>query len=208
MNVLIVGCGKLGIRIAGILDHYGHTVSVLDEDEDRLQRLEATGFDGLLIAGMPMDMEVLRNAGIEACDAVAVVTADDNLNITVSQIVKEFFHVNNVVTRITDPAREAVFHNLGLRTICSTKLTCSAMVTALTQTWEEKQITFETCTMSFRMRGIDASLVGRPLEAIPMKSGEIITGVLHKDGSAALYDGRQRIILLESDRIIYTYLCD
>ena len=34
MNVLIVGCGKLGVRIAGILDHYGHTVSVLDEDED------------------------------------------------------------------------------------------------------------------------------------------------------------------------------
>lgn len=37
-----------------------------------------------------MDMDVLRDAGVESCDAVAVVTSDDNLNITVSQIVKNF----------------------------------------------------------------------------------------------------------------------
>ena len=47
----------------------------------------------MTVTGMPMDMDVLRNAGVEWCDAVAVVTPDDNLNITISQIVKTFFQV-------------------------------------------------------------------------------------------------------------------
>ena len=119
MNVLVIGCGKVGVRLAEVLSHYGHNVSI----------------DGLTITGMPMDMTVLRSAGVEACDAVAVVTSDDNLNITVSQIIKEFFGVQNVVSRISDPAREAVFHHFGLKTICSTKLTSSAIMTALTQPW-------------------------------------------------------------------------
>ena len=62
---------------------------------------------------MPLDMTVLKKAGVESCDAMAVVTPDDNLNITVSQIAQEFFGVKNVVARISDPAREKVFKSFG-----------------------------------------------------------------------------------------------
>ena len=207
MNVLVIGCGKVGVRLAEVLSHYGHNVSIVDGNAENFTRL-SDDFDGLTITGMPMDMTVLRSAGVEACDAVAVVTSDDNLNITVSQIIKEFFGVQNVVSRISDPAREAVFHHFGLKTICSTKLTSSAIMTALTQPWDEKQITFETCTMAFRVQKVESVLIGRTLDAVPVRSGEIITGVLHGNGSTTLYDGRQKIVLQPDDRIIYTYLCD
>lgn len=207
MNVLVVGCGRLGTRLAEVLDHLGHNVSIVDGNPDSFLQLDED-FDGLTVAGMPMDMQVLRSAGVEACDAVAVVTNDDNLNITVCQIVKEFFGVQNVVARISDPAREAVFHQFGLKTICHTKLACSALVTALTQPYDEKQVTFGTTTMAFQVHQPEPSLVGRTLDTIPVKLGEIITGVLHADGNATLYDGRQRIVLRDGDRIIYTYICD
>ena len=92
MNVLVVGCGKVGSRLARLLAQRGHNVSVIDREEDMFSQL-GEDFDGVTVTGMPMDMDVLRNAGVEWCDAVAVVTPDDNLNITISQIVKTFFQV-------------------------------------------------------------------------------------------------------------------
>ena len=89
MNILIIGCGNLGSVLANEFDRNGHDVSVVDENPDRIHLLHED-FDGLFVTGIAMDMDVLRDAGVESCDAVAVVTSDDNLNITVSQIVKKF----------------------------------------------------------------------------------------------------------------------
>ena len=66
----------------------------------------------------------------------------------------------------------------------------------------------QTCTMAFRVQKVESFLIGRTLDAVPVRSGEIITGVLHGNGSTTLYDGRQKIVLQPDDRIIYTYLCD
>ena len=104
MNILIIGCGNLGSVLANEFDRNGHDVSVVDENPDRIHLLHED-FDGLFVTGIAMDMDVLRDAGVESCDAVAVVTSDDNLNITVSQIVKKFFGVENVITRITNSYR-------------------------------------------------------------------------------------------------------
>ena len=112
------------------------------------------------------------------------------------------------MARISDPAREEVFHQFGLRTVCPTNLGGSAMFTALTQPWEEKQVSFNTCTVSFHLHLADSSIIGRPLSDIPTEPGESITGVLHADDSASLYDGRQNIIIQKGDRIILSYVCD
>ena len=207
MNVLVIGCGHLGSRLAEVLWHHGHHVSIVDMNEDSFRQL-SDDFDGMTVTGMPMDLTVLRSAGIEGCDAVAVVTSDDNLNITVSQIVIEFFHIENVVARVTDPAREKAFSHFGMKTVCQTKLSCGAIFTALTSSWQEKQVTFGTCTVSFQLRDVDHFLIGRTLDAVPMKAGEIITGVLDENGRVSLYDGRQKIVLNATDRIIYSRIVD
>lgn len=207
MNVLVIGCGKLGSRLANSLFHHGHTVSVVDIKPESFQRLD-DDFDGLTVIGMPMDMNVLRNAGVENCDSVAVVTSDDNLNITVSQIVREFFFVDNVVARITDPAREDVFHHFGLKTICQTNLASSAVFSAITQEIPEKQLHFGDRTIGVNAREIDPILVGRNLDSIPVKSDQTIIGVLREDGSVLLFDGRQEIVLNPKDKILYAMISD
>ena len=75
---------------------------MLDESGDNLPLLSPE-FGGVTSVGFPLDIKNLRETGIEGCDAVAVVTADDNLNITVGQIVKDFFKVPRVIARISDP---------------------------------------------------------------------------------------------------------
>ena len=97
----MVGWGR---RLAELLDHHGHDVAVVDSDADAFRMLEKD-FNGMTVTGFPMDTKVLKNAGIESCDAVAVCTPDDNLNITISQIAKEFL-VCAMVGPHFDPARE------------------------------------------------------------------------------------------------------
>lgn len=207
MNVIVVGCGRLGAKIANTLFHLGHIVSVIDQDKDSFNQLD-DDFDGIIVDGMPMDMSVLRDAGVESCDAVAVVTSDDNLNITVSEIVKEFFYVDNVIARINDPAREHVFYNLGLKTICPTNLTCGVFASAITQETMEKQMNFGVHTLGINTKEVDPRMIGRALKNMPVKTSETIIGVTSTNGELILYDGRQNIILNPKDKIIYGRITD
>ena len=60
--------------------------------------------------------------GVEQADALAAVTDDDNMNIMISQVAKEIFHVPCVMTRLYDPQREAIMRSMGLTTVCPTNL--------------------------------------------------------------------------------------
>lgn len=121
MNVVIMGCGRVGSRLAGQLDREGHLVSVVDTNSAQFQRLPAT-FSGQTIVGTGIDEDVLRRAGIEQADAFVAVTEGDNRNIMASQVAREVFRVPEVITRIYDPAREAIYRGMGLDTVCPTVL--------------------------------------------------------------------------------------
>ena len=121
MNIVILGCGRVGARLAGILDKAGHTVSVIDSSSDAFQRLNSD-FGGATHIGNGVDEEVLGRAGIRQADVFIAVTNGDNRNIMASQIAKELFKVKKVVCRIYDPIREETYHELGLETFCPTKV--------------------------------------------------------------------------------------
>ncbi len=119
MKVVILGCGRVGATLATQLEQAGHTVTVIDNNNDAFQRLSPE-FRGERITGNGVDQSVLRRAGIEEADAFAAVTNGDNRNIMASQIAKEIFHVQKVVCRIYDPIRESTYKGLGIETICPT----------------------------------------------------------------------------------------
>lgn len=204
MNILVIGCGKLGGRLADNLFRYGHIVSIVDRNPDAFKILD-DDFDGLTVVGMPMDVETLKNAGIESCDAVAAVTDDDNLNITVSQIVKEFFGIDNVVTRVIDPSREKIFNEFGLKTVCETKLSCASMLATLEESPKEKQVTFGSSTLSVFTREVDSIFIGRKVSEIPNRSGETIIGTLDKNGHVTIDDEQ---VISSKDKIIYTRIVE
>lgn len=207
MNILIVGGGLLGRKTAELLDQAGHTVSVLGETADSLTLLSPE-FGGLATVGAPMEINSLRNAGIEGCDAVAVVTADDNLNITVGQIAKDFFHVPKVIARISDPQRETIFESFGLESLCPTNMAGEKLAAALTDPLRSQQVTFGTTTVSLFAVPVEKHLVGRTLsEAVPAE-GNGVFGVLKATG-ALLLSGPHSDLLLESgDRVVYSKKID
>ncbi|HET9920014.1 MAG TPA: TrkA family potassium uptake protein [Ktedonobacteraceae bacterium] len=130
MKIVILGCGRVGATLANMMDRAGHSVAVIDFSSEAFQRLDSN-FRGETIVGNGVDEDVLIRGGIKDADAFAAVTNGDNRNIMASQIAKEIFHVKKVVCRIYDPIREQTYHDLGLETICPTKVGAQMMFEAL-----------------------------------------------------------------------------
>lgn len=207
MNILVAGCGKVGSRLAITLSKYGHQVSVVDSDPNNIEKLRQY-FDGVTVVGTPIDQDVLKAAGIESCDAVAAVTQDDNLNIMVSEIAKTIFGIDNVVTRIFDPAREDVFSHFGLNTVCPTRLTADALMVALTEKGKSQTVTVETSTLGVTAREVDKAYIGRSAEDVPVQIGEVLIGVIRADSTFLLMDCNSDIKIKEKDKIVTVRLVD
>ncbi len=116
MNIIVIGCGKIGSALANELSDSGHNVSVIDRSNDKLEVL-GSGFNGLKVKGIEYDDNVLKEAGIEETDVVLAVTSDENINITVSLIAKELYKVPQIIARIVNPNRQYIYETLGIKTI-------------------------------------------------------------------------------------------
>lgn len=130
MNVIIMGCGRLGARIASMLERQGHAVTVVDLAESAFRRLPE-GFGGRRLVGNGMDLAVLERAGIRDADAFFAVTQGDNRNYFAAQVAREVFGVRRVLCRVYDPVREGIFRDLGLETFSPTSYGAQIMVDML-----------------------------------------------------------------------------
>ena len=126
MQIIIIGCGKVGSSLARQLVALEHDVVIIESDSKLM--LQADDIDCIKITGVPIDRDVLRQAGIETADVVCCVTQNDNINIMTSQIAQDVFHVPKIITRIFNPVNKDVFEEFGLNTICSTELTVDAFL--------------------------------------------------------------------------------
>jgi trk system potassium uptake protein TrkA len=107
----------------------GWEVTAVDEKEEALSRL-GENWRGGFVLGHGMDVDVLREAGIEDADAVVVSTNGDNTNLVVAQVAMKRFDNQCVVVRVLDPARADFYATLGLRTISPTKTAISELLDA------------------------------------------------------------------------------
>ena len=119
MNIVIMGCGRVGAQLAGMLDEDGHKVTVMDSDTYSFRRLPPS-FKGTPLVGDGTDEDYLKKAGIEEADAFIAVTQGDNRNVMAAQIAKHMYNVPKVICRIYDPLREEMYQTLGLETISPT----------------------------------------------------------------------------------------
>ncbi|MHB0869199.1 MAG: potassium channel family protein [Chloroflexota bacterium] len=119
MKAIIMGCGRVGSRLANVLDAEGHDVTVVDLNARAFRRLRQD-FTGSTVLGTGIDEDVLRRAGVEQADVFVATTEGDNRNIMSAQIALKVFDVPMVIARIYDPGRADIFDKLGLKTYCPT----------------------------------------------------------------------------------------
>ncbi len=101
MNIIIVGCGKIGVSIAKQLREENHDIVVVDKSQDKIE--EVTGsYDIMGVVGNGTEYSVLEEAGIEEADLMIAVTGQDELNLLCCVLAMQNESCNTIA-RVRDP---------------------------------------------------------------------------------------------------------
>jgi trk system potassium uptake protein TrkA len=118
-DVVILGCGRVGSRLAVTMANEGYDVAVVDTDPHSFRRLP-DDFRGRTVLGTGIDEDVLRRAGIAQARTFIAASENDNTNIMAAQIAQKVFGVPDVVARVYEVERARAFAQLGLKIVCPT----------------------------------------------------------------------------------------
>jgi trk system potassium uptake protein TrkA len=116
MNVIVIGCGRVGAELSYGLYRKGHKVTVIDQDTEAFCNLPED-FRGLTMRGDVLTQDVLQRAGIEHAQGLAAVTPSDSVNTVLGHIAQVVYKVPKVVVRNFDPRKRAMHEAFGLQVI-------------------------------------------------------------------------------------------
>lgn len=133
-RVCIMGCGRVGAKLAQYFRNKRYEVQVIDINNDAFLRLDEKTFrDHNTTLGDGTDPGVLERAGVPGAAIFIAVTNGDNRNIMAVQIAKYQFGVQQVICRIYDPKRHEIYHDkLGITSICPTEIGADSIIFELT----------------------------------------------------------------------------
>lgn len=113
---VIVGCGRLGSSIAGLLSERGKNVVVIDREKESLKRLPPN-YSGFEVVGDGIDPVTYLQARLQPGDTLIATTDSDNANCMIAEMGKKIYGLPAVFARITDSSKEAVLDGLGVKVI-------------------------------------------------------------------------------------------
>ncbi len=101
MKVAIIGAGKLGIKVATALLGGDHAITVIDVNEEKLNKLSQQ-MDVLTVVGNGLSIKQLESCGINKFDFLIATTDSDENNIIIASFAKKL-GCSKVIARVRDP---------------------------------------------------------------------------------------------------------
>ena len=188
MYVILVGGGGTGKALATHLINEGHEVVIVEKDGDRAKNL-AENLDALIVHGDGSDTEILKDAGVDKSDAVAILTPDDNTNLTIIQILKKF-EVPRIVARVNEQGKKDLYISLEITAAISpTQAVVSYLKNALTQGKSKSMASIaggnaEVLELKLNNEDLD----GRKIRDLGLPSGCIV-GLIYRNAEVIIGDG-------------------
>jgi len=99
MNIIICGAGRVGYTIAKILTEQNHSITVIDQSSDDIQKINEN-LDVKAIVGKATSPSVLEKANTKDSDMIIAVTRNDEINMLICQIAYTIFKVPKKIARI------------------------------------------------------------------------------------------------------------
>ncbi|HIW81552.1 MAG TPA: Trk system potassium transporter TrkA [Candidatus Acetatifactor stercoripullorum] len=135
MNIIIVGCGKVGYTLVEQLSGEDHNIVVIDEKEEKVKSI-TDELDAMGIVGNGVSYQVLQEAGITDTDLLIAVTGSDEQNLLCCVIAKKAGNCKTIA-RVRNPIynEESNFlrKELGLAMIINPELTSASEIARIFQ---------------------------------------------------------------------------
>ena len=142
MQIIIIGCGKVGINLTEQLVKEGHNVSVIDLDSSVVSSV-ANEFDVLGVTGNGASYSVQVEAGLENADLLIAVAGSDELNLLCCLIAKKMGNCNTIA-RVRNPIYskeiDVIREEMGLSMIINPELAASYEMSRLLRFPSAKKI--------------------------------------------------------------------
>ncbi|MBR2715322.1 MAG: Trk system potassium transporter TrkA, partial [Ruminococcus sp.] len=133
MDIVIVGCGRVGRSIADQLNLDGHSITMIDESVAALEKMPDTQ-NIMTIEGNGATLSVLKDANVSECDLLIAVTATDELNLYTCLIAKNA-GVKRTIARVRNPqyTKDLPFvkDDLKLSLAINPELICARSITRM-----------------------------------------------------------------------------
>ena len=99
MNIIICGAGRVGFTIAKLLSEQGHSITVIDQSSEDIQKINDT-LDVKAIVGKATFPSILEKANASETDMIIAVTRNDEINMLICQIAFSIFEIPKKIARI------------------------------------------------------------------------------------------------------------
>ncbi len=133
MNIIIVGCGKVGVTLTEQLAQEGHNVTVIDVKSDLVQNAVTT-YDAMGVVGNGASYTVQQEAGVESADLMIAVTGSDELNLLCCLIAKKA-GACPTIARVRNPVYnkeiEFIKEGLGLSMVINPEYAAAAEISRI-----------------------------------------------------------------------------
>ena len=129
MYIVIMGGGRVGLRLAISLVAVGLDVTLIENDSDLCSNA-ASELDAMVICGNGTDIKTLLEANIADADVFVAATGNDEANLLSCILVKDY-KIPKVIARVSNPDHDEAFRKVGIDIVVSPELTAAGYLEKL-----------------------------------------------------------------------------
>ncbi len=173
-EILIVGGGRIGFRLAQILQARGLKPKLIEPDEERSRWLAENLPNTLVFHGDGTDIELLEREGLYRCDVAVSVIGSDERNLLCGLLLKRM-GVPQVIVRVEDPTFITIFERVGIDIAINPRRLIAEEIISFTRGRIEKSLSLE----HDRAEVLEIKVSPEsPVVGIPLAQAQIPAGVL------------------------------
>lgn len=194
MQIIIVGCGKVGKTLAAHLSREDHNVTIIDTNAEKI-REAANVYDIMGVVGNGTSYEVLQEADIRGTDILIAVTYSDEVNLLCCVLARRFSECKTIA-RVRNPIylsdRAYIQKALGLSMTINPEYAAAREISRLLRFPTAIDISsFSNGRIEmYRFKTPAAGpLVGRAVKDVPLLRRDVLVCCLERDGQVAIPDG-------------------
>jgi len=182
-RVLIIGGGRIGYRLASVLEERNLSCKIIEKDSAKCDQLADRLNKAVVLHGDGSDQSLLAEENVGDMDAVVTLTNDEETNILASLLTRRM-GIRKCITRISKFSYFPLMATIGIEQVVSPRLSAinsiiqhvrrGKVLSAMSIKGEQAEI-MEAVAME------TSAIVGKPLRSVGIPKGALVAAVMRQD---------------------------
>lgn len=182
-RVLIIGGGRIGYRLAALLEQNSIHTKIIERSNERCNVLAQTLNKTVVLCGDGSDQELLKEENIQDMDSLVAVTDNEETNILVSLLGRRM-GARNSITKISRFSYFPLLSTIGVDQVVSTRLSA---ISSILQHVRKGKILSTTMLKGEQAEVLEAvaletsGIVGKPIKKLAFPKDALLVSVIREE---------------------------